>query len=141
LKPLDEAERAAQNELSAYTLMRGDAAFMHQQVVDALAAQRGTPGSKPIGVAFALIGLYLHLERGYTGRDVQRAHMRLARKRKQWPAFDPPAERGAITAVEVMQSPPGPQRDQAIEEWCVSVWEAWRDSHDRVAAMLRELDE
>jgi hypothetical protein len=140
-QPIDAAERATLDELSAYTLTHGDPSFIHQHVVDAFAAQHATPQSKPIGVAFGLIGLYLHLERGYTGRDVQRAHMRLARKRRQWPVFDPPAERGVLTAVDVMESPPGPERDRAIEAWCASVWEAWRDSHDRVAALLTELGE
>jgi hypothetical protein len=140
-QPIDPAEEDAHNELSAYTLTRGDASFIHQHVVDAFAAQHATPRSKAIGVAFGLIGLYLHLERGYTGRAVQRAHMRLGRLRRQWPRFDPPADRGALTVIDVMRSPPGPPRDGAIEAWCASVWEAWHASHDRVAAMLRELGE
>jgi hypothetical protein len=106
--PIEPADRAAHDELSAYTLGHGDSSFIHQHVVDAFAAQHATPRSNAIGVAFALIGLYLHLERGYTGRAVQRTHMRLARKRRQWPTFDPPAERGALTVVDVMSSPPGP---------------------------------
>jgi hypothetical protein len=138
---IEPAELAARDELSAYTLMHRDPSFIHQHVVDAFAAQHATPRSKAIGVAFALIGLYLHLERGYTGRAVQRAHMRLARKRRKWPTFDAPAERGGITAVDVMSSPPGPERDQAIEDWCAVVWEAWHASHGSVAALVRELGE
>ena len=140
-QPFDPAERAAQDELSAYTLTHRDPRFIHQHVVDAFAAQHASPRSKAIGVAFALIGLYLHLERGCTGREVQRAHMRLAHKRKQWPTFDPPAERGALTVVDVMRSPPGPKRDQAIEDWCAAVWEAWHASHERVAALLHAIGE
>jgi hypothetical protein len=139
--PDKAAERAAQDELSIYTQTHGDPSFIHQLVVDAFAAQHPTPTSNRIGVAFALIGLYLHLERGNTGREVQRAHVRLARKRRLWPAFDPPPERGALTAIDVMRSPPGPERDQAIEDWCASVWEAWHASHRRVAALLEELGE
>lgn len=138
---IDAAEQAALVELSAYTLGRGDATFMHQHVVDAWAAQHASAGSKPIGVAFGLIGLYLHLERGYTGREVQLAHIRLARKRRQWATFDRPTERGVITAVDVMRSAPGPERDEAIERWCAAVWEAWHASHERVAALLQEVDE
>ena len=139
--PDEAAERAAQDELTIYSLMHGDPSFIHQLVVDAYAAQHVTPSSKRIGVAFALIGLYLHIERGNTGREVQRAHIRLARKRREWPVFDPPGERGTLTSVDVMRSPPGPQRDQAIEDWCLSVWEAWHASHERVAALLEELGE
>jgi hypothetical protein len=139
--PDEAAERAAQDELTIYSLMHGDPSFIHQLVVDAYAAQHVTPSSKWIGVAFALIGLYLHIERGNTGREVQRAHIRLARKRREWPVFDPPGERGTLTSVDVMRSPPGPERDQAIEDWCASVWEAWHASHGRVAALLEELGE
>jgi hypothetical protein len=139
--PDEAAERAAQDELTIYSLMHGDPSFIHQLVVDAYAAQHVTPSSKRIGVAFALIGLYLHIERGNTGREVQRAHIRLARKRKEWPVFDPPGERGTLTSVDVMRSPPGPRRDQAIEAWCASVWQAWHASHGRVAALLEELAE
>ena len=61
------------HELSLYTLSHGDAFFIHQVAVDAYAAQHAGPASKPITVAFALIGLCLLLERGHTGRAVQRA--------------------------------------------------------------------
>ena len=135
------AEQAARDELSAYTLMRGDADFIHQHVVDAFAAQHVTAQSKPIGVAFALIGLYLHLERGYSGRKVQDAHIRLARRRRQWPAFVPPANAGGLTVIDVMQAPPGDARDQAIDAWCISVWDAWHDTHAQVAALLSQLGE
>ena len=135
------AEQAALDELSAYTLTRGDADFIHQHVVDAFAAQHATTRSKAIGVAFGLIGLYLHLEGGYTGREVQAAHIRLARKRKQWPAFVPPSDTGELTVMDVMRSPPGAERDQAIGDWCRSVWAAWHDSHAQVAALLSDLGE
>lgn len=138
---ITSAEQTARDELSAYTLTRGDADFIHQLVVDAFGAQHVTAESKPIGVAFALIGLYLHLERGYSGSQVQEAHMRLARRRTHWPAFVPPADTGEITVIDVMRSPPGATRDQAIEDWCRSVWDAWRASHASVAALLRELGE
>ncbi|HEY8180024.1 MAG TPA: DUF5946 family protein [Candidatus Limnocylindria bacterium] len=138
---ISSAEQAARDELSAYTLTRGDANFIHQHVVDAFGAQHVTPQSKPIGVAFALIGLFLHLERGYTGRQVQQAHMRLGRRRRQWPAFVPPTHAGDLTVIEVVQSSPGEERDQAIEDWCRAVWNAWRNSHAQVAALLSELGE
>ncbi len=138
---ITSAEQAARDELSAYTLTRGDPTFIHQHVVDAFVAQHVTAQSKPIGVAFALIGLYLHLERGYSGRQVQEAHMRLARQRKQWPAFVPPADAGELTVIDVVQSAPGVARDRAIEDWCTSVWQAWRGSHAQVAALLTELGE
>ena len=125
------------HELCFYTLAHGDAAFIHQHVVDAFAAQQAEPTAKPIKVAFALIGLYLHREQGYSGREVQLAHMRLAKHRKQWPAFTPPEQRGAVTVGDVLAVPPGRERDDAIERWCASVWEAWSESG--VREQVREL--
>lgn len=130
------AERRAYDELSCYALAHGGRSFLHQHVVDAWAAQQAHAESAPIGVAFALIGLCLHVERGFSGRNVQRVHMDLARRSRSWPRFELPRERGRITAAEVMRSPAGPQRDQAIEAWCACVWEAWRDAHAAVRELL-----
>ena len=135
------ADDDAYDELAAYTLAHGDPAFIHQHVVDAFAAQYATGDSKPIGVAFALIGLYLHVERGRSGREVQLAHMRLGRRRRQWPAFDLPPTRGEMTIADVLDAPPGPERDRAIDEWCASVWRAWSGSRAGVIALLNEMDE
>lgn len=134
-------EREAYDVLSAYTLTLHDATFVHQHIVDAFAAQNAHADSKPITTAFALIGLYLHVERGYSGKQVQQAHMRLARKRKRWPRFDLPAHRGDVTAADVLSVPPGDARLQAIAAWCVAVWEAWRGSRERVAGLLADFGE
>src|SRR5262249_47222235 len=100
---------------------------------------------KPVGVAFALLGLYLHLERGWTGREVQKAHMRLAQPqgpgpgRKEWPRFPAPQERGTLTVADVMAAPEH-ERSAAIDRWCRSVWDAWKVSHEEVRAWTaREL--
>jgi hypothetical protein len=126
----------AYHELSAYTMAHGSPDFIHQHVVDAHAAQRADARSKPVAVAFALAGLYLHLERGLTGRQVQRAHMALSKRSRTWPTFAPPAERGSITAADVLAAPAGPERDRAIEAWCAAVWAAYRESRAAVVAML-----
>jgi hypothetical protein len=127
------------HQLTAYTLSLGDAEFIHQHVVDAYAAQTATEESKPIGVAFALAGLYLHMERGFTGREVQLAHMRLAEAGGPWPTFPlpPAAARGGVALEEVMVASAGAQRSLAIEAWCRSVWEAWGESRERVVEWLR----
>ncbi len=127
------------DQLAFYTLEHGrtDPSFIHQTAVDAYAAQHPAESQKPIKTAFALIGLFLHLERGYSGREVQLAHMQLARKRKQWPAFEPPARLGDITVADVLRAKPGAERDRMIERWCAAVWEAWRDSHRAVEEIVR----
>ena len=89
-------------ELSYYTLAHADPAFIHQHVVDAFAAQTANEDSKPIAVAFALVGLCLYLERNYTGKQVQQAHMALARHKRDWPKFDLPKSRVAITVADVL---------------------------------------
>jgi hypothetical protein len=79
---------------------------------------------KPISTAFALIGLYLTFELGYTGKQVQRTHMFLAEKHIEWPRFDPPIEKNALTVcdVDVLLSPKSQYRD-LIRKWGKSVWE------------------
>lgn len=124
------------DHLCFYTLAHGDRRFIHQLAVDAFTAQHAGEATKAIAVAFALIGLYLHLERGYSGRQVQLAHTKLAKKRKQWPRFEIPAAKGEVTVAEVVAAPPGPERDAAIERWCASVWAAWSDSREQVKNLV-----
>jgi len=132
------SEQEAYDELQGYTLAHGDPAFVHQHVVDAWAAQHADERTKPIGLTFALVGLYLHLERGFSGRQVQRAHMALARHKRAWPTFGLPQVRGSITATHVIAAPAGPERDRAIDAWCASVWGAFRESHRAVAELLEQ---
>ena len=125
-------------ELNAYTLTRGDheSAFIHQLQVDAYGAQHVAVDGRPIGTAFALIGLYLTCERGYAGRQVQHTHMLLARRTKTWPQFAPPTHAGDVTVLDVMQAPPGEERDAALRRWGQSVWDAWRHEHERVRSLF-----
>jgi uncharacterized protein DUF5946 len=131
-------EREAYEELQGYSLMLRDEAFLHQHVVDAWTAQHAEKTTRPIALAFALIGLYLHVEKGFSGRQVQRAHMALARRKRTWPAFPLPRERGPITAIEVLAAAPGADRDRAIVAWSASVWRAYRDSHLAVAELVSQ---
>lgn len=123
-------------ELSYYTLAHPDPAFIHQHIVDAFIAQTADVDSKPIAVAFALIGLCLYLEKNYTGKEVQLAHMALARRKREWPKFDLPAARGEIAVTDVLNEPAGPTRDAKIRDWCASVWQAYSESHQEVFELL-----
>ncbi|GHN01809.1 hypothetical protein WSM22_32980 [Cytophagales bacterium WSM2-2] len=52
------------NELSYYTLGHHDTVyFIHQHIVDAFQAQTADNSTKPIGLTFSLVGLYLYLEK------------------------------------------------------------------------------
>lgn len=130
----------AHNELLAYTLEQAkyDPSFRHQLVVDAWAAQHSNEKSKNIGIVFALIGLYLHIEKGFNGKMVQEAHIYLARKRKQWPHFKFPKNRGDMTAFDVVKASPGKERDEMIEKWCMSVWESWKENHKQIEDLIRK---
>jgi hypothetical protein len=130
----------AYHELCCYTLARGDPEFVHQYVVDAFAAQHADEQTKPIKLTFALIGLYLHVEKKFSGRAVQRAHQLLAQKKRSWPSFPLPSDRGTVTVADVIAVPAGRERDAAIHDWCVSVWNAYRDSHRVVAELLVKLN-
>jgi hypothetical protein len=124
------------NELSYYTLAHGDRAFIHQHVVDAYGAQHVRPSPSTIGPAFALAGLYLAVERKFTGRHVQKLHMVMAGASKQWPRFDPPQQVGPLNVGDVVGTEPGPQRDDAIMRWCAGIWAAWSAEQVRVREMV-----
>lgn len=125
------------HELCGHTLNRGDPAFIHQHVVDAYAAQTADAHTKLIKITFALVGLHLMIERNFTGRQVQRAHMALAKRPRRWPSFPLPRDRGAMTVHEVLAAPPGPERDAAIHASGAAVWAAYRDCHHAVVDLLR----
>ena len=137
-------EESAYHAVMAYTLSLGDAAFIHQHVVDAWGAQQAQPGGSPIRVFFSVVGLYLLAEHGFSGRAVQLAHMRLANApggagRREWPLAPLPAARGALGAMEVLAAPAGDARDALIRRWALSVWEAYAPTwRPVVAPYLRE---
>ena len=133
----EKSEQEIFYELSCYTQTHPDPSFIHQHVVDAFAAQCADENTKPITLSFALIGLYLHIEKGYSGKEAQRAHIKLAKHQKQWPIFNLPEYRGYITIYDVLAAHEGPKRDEMIHEWCVSVWEAYSESHGKVADLVQ----
>jgi len=132
----DLPERRAYEALQCYTLAHGDPVFIHQHVVDAWAAQHADERTKPIALTFALVGLYLHLEKGFTGRQVQLAHMAMGRRKRDWPSFALPDERGSVAASQVMAAPAGAERDRAIDVWCASVWAAFHEARRGVSELL-----
>ena len=124
------------HELAYYTLAHTSADFIHQYVVDAFAAQHASASDKPIRLAFALAGLYLHIEHHYSGKEVQRAHQALATAKRAWPMFSIPEHRGDVTVADVLAAAPGAARDRMIEAWCRSVWDAFAGSHPAVERWL-----
>jgi hypothetical protein len=125
------------NELAYYTLEHHDKKyFIHQHVVDAYTAQNADNNIKPIAIAFALVGLYLQIEQNYSGKQVQMAHIQLSKNKRALPAIKFPEQRGDITISEVLETIPGVERDIMIKKWCISVWEAYKNSHETIAAYV-----
>ncbi len=139
---LTEGETCQQlcDKLSFYTLNHaGSEYFIHQLVVDAYAAQHAKLTDKLIRLAFSLVGLYLFAEKGYTGREVQLAHMQLTKERHEYPKFNLPKDRGKITVGDVLKVREGSDRDQMIKSWAKSVWQAFIDNRPEVINLLAEV--
>src|SRR6266699_1385135 len=127
---------AAYDEVYVYTMDRPG--FVLQQVVDAFAVQTANKESRPIGVVFGLVGLYLHVEKQFSGRQVQRVHMELGCRKREWPRVFVPEDRGSMTVADVLAASAGPERDTAIDNWCRSVWTAFGANRETIIALLRE---
>jgi hypothetical protein len=131
------SDQALYDQLALYSLELRDPSFLHQNIVDAYTAQHAGATTKPIAIVFALIGLYLHVEKNFTGRQVQLAHMRMARRRRHWTAPPLTTETAAIGVADVVATPPGPARDAMIRRWCESVWQSWHSGRPFIAAIAR----
>lgn len=128
--------RAAYDEIYVYRMSRPG--FILQHVVDAFSVQNANDSGPSIGVVFGLVGLYLHVEKQFSGHQVQKVHKKLGQRRREWPRIHLPEDRGSMTAIDVLAAPEGPERDKAIDDWCKSVWTAFRDSRQAVVALLQE---
>jgi hypothetical protein len=115
------------SDLLCYTVAKQDKEFIHQHAVDAYAAQHAGGTTRNITVAFGLTGRYLALEKGYTGKQVQQAHMRIVKIRKDLPWLEPPQVPGAITVLDVLEVSDGVEKAAMIRQWMAAVWESWAD--------------
>ena len=120
------------NELSFYSLAHQGSDFIHQHVVDAFTAQTANSKTKKIALFFALAGLYLAIEKDYTGRQVQLVHMKMANRKDLIPNLKVPEYKGTITIEHVLLTPEGKPRDRVIKHWCASVWKAYSNERDTV---------
>src|SRR5947209_2394095 len=126
--------RAAYDEVYVYAMDRPG--FILQHVVDAFAVQTANDASTPISVMFGLIGLYL--EKQFSGRKFQKAHMELGRRKREWPRVCLPEARGSLTVADVLAAPAGPERDVAIGDWCRSVWTGFDGNRQTIITLLQE---
>ena len=127
------------NELSYYTLAHAGKDFIHQHFVDAYTAQTADEKVKPIAIFFALAGLYLFTIKKNSGRQVQSAHLKMAKKTKDFVRIILPDRRGEITIDDVLRTTAGSARDEMIKQWCISVWNAFSKEHDKVIMQTEKL--
>lgn len=125
------------HELTCWTLVQHDARFIHQHAVDAYESQHAGGKTRPVTTVFGLIGLYLALEKGYTGREVQIAHMKIGRKKRQWPVMEPPELPASLTVVDVLCAKTDREKEEMLMQWAASVWQSWEPRHREI----RELTE
>ncbi len=118
-------------ELSFYTLSHPDFDyFIHQLIVDAFTAQTADKDTKKISLVFSLVGLYLLIEKNYTGKQIQQAHTVLSNYKEYLPEIKLPENRGEITISNVLESELN--RDEMIKKWCSSVWKAYESSKEEI---------
>ncbi len=134
MQPIDQY-----NQLAFYTLSHKGPNFIHQHVVDAFAIQNANENTKPITIIYALVGIYLHVEKNYTGKEVQMAHVKMTKKSKVFPHINLPSNRGAIKINDILAITAPTQRDAKIHQWCVCIWEALYDQQDSIIKLANEL--
>ena len=127
------------HQLSFYTLSLQDKDFIHQHIVDAYAAQTADKDTKPITLFFSLTGLYLLIEKNFSGKQVQQAHQTMAAKTKVFIKISLPENKGELSVVDVLKVPEGVERNLMIKKWCLSVWNAYASQHRQVIEATNKL--
>jgi hypothetical protein len=128
--------RAVQGEVAGYTAAHiGLLENWHQMCVDAYLCQHVGPGTKAISICFGLNGLYMMLERGFTGLQARAAHGYQAENFTAWPRFEPPPDVGPLTAVDVALAGSPEEHVDLVRRWGRQVWDAWSHAHEEIAAL------
>lgn len=130
---------ALYGDLAVVTLSLADPAYPHQHAVDAYEAQHIGSPTKPVTAVLALVGLCLALEHGASGRQVQRAHLVLARKHPDWPALMPRARSYPVTVRDVLETRGDEARLRVIKAWMESAWAGWAHEHARIRALAADI--
>ena len=111
---------------------------IHQLTVDTYAVQHagGRHPDKSVGIHFA--GLYLMLAQGASPTDVPRLHQRLAERVDQWPHFEPPSRKVALTILDIALSATAEDHVRLVRDWAHEVWDAWAQHHSEIEDLVAE---
>ncbi|MFD1720747.1 DUF5946 family protein [Amnibacterium endophyticum] len=103
----------------------------HQMTADAYTAQHAGGATPLLRVGYALAGLWLSIEHGFSGEDVRSIHRRMGRPTAAWPVFEPPRPpQRWLTVVDVAEAGVRQRSERghakAVSAWAESVWETWQ---------------
>jgi len=125
------------NQFMACTRTLYDKDFIHQIAVDTYGAQHAGGATKSITSAFGLIGLCLALEHNYTGREVQKVHMKIPKQ--NWEKLELSGISGNFTVSEVLKAESGQELKILIYKWASSVWQSWSHHHKKIREITSEI--
>lgn len=108
----------------------------HQLTVDTYAAQHPGGAHRDKSVVIHLAGLHLALESHWPLPHIPRALQRLAQSGKPWPHWDPPAQRGTLTVLDVARAGSAAEHAACVRAWAEQVWRAWSERHEAIGALV-----
>lgn len=114
---------------------------VHRLTVDAYAAQHpGVPGRRESqSVAVHLVTLRAILDRGFTPTQATQVLEQVLAQPADFPWLPPPADRGALTVLEVHAASHLDEHSERVEQWARSVWNAWSMHRQAVVAWFQML--
>jgi hypothetical protein len=98
------------------------------RVIDAYCVQHhGAQERRAIqSVNVHLVALYLQLEKGYVGNQVNVAIQRILCFADQFKWLDPPTPNGTLTVADILKADTPQAEADAIEAYARDIWQAWR---------------
>ena len=115
----------------------------HQMTVDAYGAQHPGPPTRPIRVAYSLVGLHLALDLGFAGFEVREAHGRVGKPDPTWPGFERPPGLAEATIRDVAEAGVWAASIEGhavgVQRWAEAVWQWWEGSRAEVESLTRRL--
>jgi hypothetical protein len=123
------------NTLAYYTFSLQDENFIHQHVVDANTVANADKHTKLISLTFALVRLYLFVEKAFTGKEVQQFHTLMSNNKTAWPTIRLAVPNETINIDMVLNTDAGIERNAMIEIWCIHVWNNNQINHAAIKAL------